>query len=203
MEILHTSDDEIRAWANRPFFPSDCGQAIQKIRQSMQHIQEVSTALEERVPALTACLETILQVMPIVSESKKFLFGVRAQILHVHRQSIERGADATFQNNCQTFVDFVDRVLQIRFPKPEFQITDDQIQTPTPDMLSQNIMDPITLEPLQEGSLYAFYKGHFVGSREVLQEMIQRGTRGSDTEAVFVPLQNRLIPLDALQWIRW
>lgn len=80
-----------------------------------------------------------------------------------------------------------------------------------PEFRTEEVDDPITMEPLQEGEIYAFFtlkkddsvKKFFAGSLLMFQTFISMGQNGSTTEKVLVPLMNKLTPTSELEWFIW
>ena len=197
------SDAEIQTWRSLSFPPYEQSATAQRIQEALNNIQKSSTEMDDRMNAIRNAMNVILVEMPVASKSKVFLFGLRAQMVHVLQQATEKDAPQSFQEECSALIQYVDRILDILYPKPALHVDETLVESPTDAMRSADLVDPVSLESLESGTLYAFYKGHLIGSRETLQDMIQRSVRGSDTEAVFVPLQNRLIPVNQIQWIQW
>lgn len=76
-----------------------------------------------------------------------------------------------------------------------------------PELKKQDFEDPITMDTLQKGELYAFFtengKIFFAGSLSMFQTFIRMGHNGSTPEKVLVPLLNKLTPTSELEWLIW
>jgi hypothetical protein len=67
--------------------------------------------------------------------------------------------------------------------------------------------DPITMEPLQEGNVYAFYttgtKKFLAGSASMFKTFIDIKSHACNLENLFVPLLNKNVPYTDLEWVIW
>jgi hypothetical protein len=80
--------------------------------------------------------------------------------------------------------------------------------TPLPEFVGkvEDLEDPITLDPLEKNSLYAFYinkttqKFYVAGSFESIFETISKNFRGSNYANIFVPTLNEHYPFNDLVW---
>ncbi len=77
----------------------------------------------------------------------------------------------------------------------------------SPELKEQEFEDPVTMDSLQEGQLYAFFvkneKTFFAGSLSMFQTFISMGQNGSTINKVLVPLLNKLTPTYELEWVIW
>lgn len=197
------TNSEIQSWSSLSFPPYRQSETAQRIQEALNDIQKTTKDPEERMGAIRIAMRVILEEMSVASKSKVFLFGLRAQMTHVLLQAKEKGISEAFQKECADLIQYVGRIVDILYPKPVLQVEETQVKLPTEAMRSAALVDPLTLEALEQGTLYAFSEGHLIGSHDTVQDMIQRNVRGSNMESVFVPLQNRLIPVEQIQWIQW
>jgi hypothetical protein len=67
--------------------------------------------------------------------------------------------------------------------------------------------DPITMDPLQEGKIYAFYrvgeKKFLAGSLSMFKTFIVMKSHNCSLENIFVPLLNKNVPSIELEWVVW
>lgn len=73
-----------------------------------------------------------------------------------------------------------------------------------PTVSAEEMEDPITLAPVDIGTLVAVIeengKQHFAGTWESLWGMMMAGFRGSNYARIFVPIKNALVPANQIQW---
>jgi hypothetical protein len=206
---MHISDETIRSWALLSFTPQEQSHVVRELRTRMQQIPQKEPSSEERIQAIRFCMDFLYEHIPKLFGSRPFLLNWRNQMMYVRNQVREKQdvlcneISGPFLQDCEETIAFVDRILNIYHPKFRVTLSDADVLIPTDAMREADIRDPMTLDPLVTGTLYAFLEERFVASKEVLEEMIWQNVRGSSCEAVFVPLQNRLIPLEKLQWYLW
>jgi hypothetical protein len=82
-----------------------------------------------------------------------------------------------------------------------------QFPKASPELKEQEFEDPVTMDSLQEGQLYAFFvkneKIFFAGSLTMFQTFISMGQNGSTINNVLIPLLNKLTPTSELEWVIW
>lgn len=198
------SDETILSWRSQ----YDNKQAQQEsglaVIKSLTNIARTFPG-EERVHAIYACMDTLVKHMPQVSKSKPLLQNLSYRLNNIYKQTIEKSEleYVMFRERCMEVLTFVKHVIELVHPSIQLQIPQSEVQVPTRVMREYDPFDPMTLEPLEKGTVYAFYKDHFVGSLNTISEMIERGIRKTTKEIIFAATLNQHVPFSELMWLCW
>lgn len=201
---LSISDDIILSWPSTYSNISAHKESSVAFVKSLTAIAGTSLGAE-RLQAIYDCMNTFIKHAQQLSKSKSLLHNFKNRLVYLQNQSYEK-PEIDYDGlrmRCSEIILFIEHIIAILHPPIRLQIADSEILSPTTRMRMNEPFDPMTLEPLEEGEIYAFYGDHFVGSLQTISEMMERGIRKTTIDSIFAATLNLHVPFSELVWVRW